>query len=90
MQLLKMAELSRRYAEPRSTLYWRIGLGTFVPPIKQGPRAAAFILEEVETLLRARAAGASDEEIKALVRKLVADRKGTALAADGAEFAATA
>ena len=75
MRLAKMAEVSRIVAEPKSTLYWRITRGEFVPPIKQGERAAAFILEEIDAVMRARAAGASVEEIRALVRKLVAARR---------------
>ena len=75
MQFAKMPEVSRRTAEPVSTIYWRIGRGEFVPPIKQGERAAAFILEEIDAVMRARAAGASVEEIRALVRKLVAARR---------------
>ena len=78
MRLAKMPEVSRMCAEPKSTLYWRISLGTFPPAIKQGPRAAAFIVEEVEEVMRARAAGASNDLVKALVRRLVADRKAAA------------
>src|ERR1700682_2831972 len=77
MRLAKMPEVSRMCAAPKSTIYWRISLGTFAPPIKQGPRAAAFILEEVESVMRARAVGARDDEIRALVRKLVSDRAST-------------
>ena len=88
MRLAKMRAISREYGEPESTIYWRVSLGTFAPPIKQGPRAAAFIVEEVEAVMRARAAGASTEEIKALVRRLVADRKAAAPAIDSVERAA--
>ncbi len=76
MRFEKLPELSRRIAQPKSTIYWRIGKGEFVPPIKQGERAAAWIVEEVDEIMRAQAAGASGDEIRALVRKLVADRKG--------------
>ena len=75
MRLEKMRALSQRIAEPVSTIYWRISRGEFVPAIKQGERAAAFIVEETDAVIRARAAGATREEICALVRKLVAARR---------------
>ena len=75
MQLAKMPEVSRMCAEPKSTLYWRISLGTFPPAIKLGPRAAAFDVAEVEAVIRARAAGASNELMREVVRELVANRK---------------
>ena len=75
MQFAKMLEVSRRTAEPKSTLYWRISRGEFVPPIKQGVRSAAFIVQEVEAVMRARAAGATTDDIKTLVRKLIAARQ---------------
>ena len=47
MRFAKMAAVSQiAAAEPKSTIYWRISRGEFVPPIKQGARAAAFILEK--------------------------------------------
>jgi predicted DNA-binding transcriptional regulator AlpA len=75
MQFAKMPAVSKKTAEPPSTIYWRVSNGEFVPPIKQGERAAAFILEEVDAVMRARAAGATRDEIKTLVRELVAARK---------------
>ena len=78
MRFAKMPEVSRIVAEPKSTIYWRISRGEFVPPIKQGERAAAFIVEEIDEVMRARAAGASGDEIRALVRKLVEGRRRVA------------
>lgn len=76
MNFAKMPAVSQKTAEPKSTIYWRISLGEFVPPVKQGERSAAWIVEEVDELMRARAAGATREEIKALVRRLVSARRG--------------
>jgi prophage regulatory protein len=75
MQFAKMPAVSLKVAEPKSTIYWRVGKGEFPPPIKLGERSAAFIVEEVDAVMRARAAGASVAEIKALVRELVAARR---------------
>lgn len=81
MRFVKMPAVSQMVAEPVSTIYWRITRGEFVPTVKQGARSAAFILEEVDELMRARAAGADVDEIKALVARLVAARAGGRAAA---------
>ena len=78
MRFAKMPAVSQQVAEPSSTIYWRISRGEFVPPFKQGERAAAFDLDEVEQIQRARAAGVTRDEICALVRKLVDARRAAA------------
>lgn len=75
MRFAKMPAVLQQYGEPKSTLYWRIKRGEFPPSIKQGERSAAWIVEEIEALMQARAAGASVEEVRALVARLVADRQ---------------
>ena len=74
MRFMKMPTVSAKMAEPKSTIYWRIGRGEFVTPIKQGPRAAAFIEAEIDAIAEARAAGASVAQIRELVRELHAAR----------------
>lgn len=59
----------------KSTLYKRVQLGTYTPPIKLGERAVGWPSNEVEALNAARIAGKSDDEIRALVKTLVAARK---------------
>ena len=49
--------------------------GLLPPPIALGSRAAAYIAEELEAVIVARANGADDEEVRALVKRLVAVRK---------------
>jgi len=78
MRLLKMPALSYKRAEPESTIYWRISRGEFVPAIKTGKRSAGFIEAEADEIMRAEAAGASREEIKALVARLIAARRAAA------------
>jgi prophage regulatory protein len=56
-------------------LYWRVGCGTFVRPIKIGPRASGWIKSEVEAIVAARIAGASDDDIRELVAELHAARR---------------
>ncbi len=85
MRFGKMAAVTQIAAEPKSTIYWRVSRGEFPPPVKQGERAAALILEEVEQVMRARARGASSEEVRALVRELVAARQRVAAWPEGHE-----
>jgi prophage regulatory protein len=59
----------------RSTRYDRISKGLFPKPIKLGPRSVGWLESEVEAINAARAAGKTDEEIRALVLKLEAARK---------------
>ena len=59
----------------RSSHYADIKAGLFPPPIKIGPRAAAHPENETEAVQAARIAGKSDDEIRALVKQLVAQRQ---------------
>ncbi|SEN73906.1 transcriptional regulator, AlpA family [Nitrosospira multiformis] len=61
--------------ERRSTRYARISKGLFPKPIKLGPRSVGWLESEVEAINAARAAGKTDDEIRALVLKLEAARK---------------
>jgi prophage regulatory protein len=61
----------------RSTLYLQRLAGLFTPPINIGPRATAWPANEVEAIIQARIAGRSDEEIKALVTRLIVARAST-------------
>lgn len=63
--------------------------GIFPPPVvlsttKSGqPRASGFLSDELDAWIAAKAAGASDEELRALVRELVAARKPSATSTSG-------
>jgi prophage regulatory protein len=48
--------------------------GLMVPSIKLGPRACGFPASEVEAVIKARIAGATDEQLRRLVARLVAER----------------
>jgi prophage regulatory protein len=58
-------------------LFEDIKAGRFTPPVSVG-RAATWPKHEVEALIAAQIAGKSDDEIKLLVRQLVASRKDVA------------
>jgi prophage regulatory protein len=60
----------------RSTQYLRISQGLFTKPVSLGLRAVGWPKTEVEAINAALISGKSEEEIKQLVAKLEAARKG--------------
>jgi len=73
--LEKKKELLERAAFSRSTLHNKINDGLWTPSISLGERAIAFIKYESDELLTAYINGYTNEEIKALVKQLVEERK---------------
>ncbi len=63
----------------RSTIYLRIAQGLWTKPISLGGRAVGWPASETIALNAARIAGKTDDEIRALVQKLEAGRKGAVL-----------
>lgn len=59
----------------RSTIYLRISQGLWTKPISLGARAVGWPSSEVAAINAARIAGKTDKEIRALVKKLEAERK---------------
>lgn len=55
--------------------YERIRDGRLPPPIELSPHLRAYTRGEIDAINRARAGGATDDELRALVAKLVAARK---------------
>ena len=55
----------------------QVKVGTLPPPIRYGKQAKRFISSEIKAVVAARVAGASEDEIKALVKRLVAARKSS-------------
>jgi prophage regulatory protein len=76
--------LVRTTAAPRlmggslSDLYDKASRGLMTRPVKVGARASAIPLREIEAVNAARIRGASDDEIRALVSQLHADRSKAA------------
>jgi predicted DNA-binding transcriptional regulator AlpA len=59
---------------PCSTLYEHVAKGLMVPPIRISSRSVAWIASETDAIIRARARGACDTEIRELVAHLVKER----------------
>jgi prophage regulatory protein len=68
--ILRRKQVQAATGYSRSTIYLRISQGLFVHPVSLGARAVGFPADEVAALNAARIAGKSDQEIKALVKKL--------------------
>ena len=62
----------------RSTIYLRIAQRLWTRPVSLGPRAVGWPASEVAALNGARIAGQSDDEIRALVRRLDSARTAAA------------
>jgi prophage regulatory protein len=74
--MLRCEQVKNQTGLSRSTIYLRIQEGTFPRPVNLGPRAVGWPSIEVDAINAARIAGKNDEEIRALVAKLEANRKG--------------
>ena len=73
--LIRLPNVLRQRGKSRSSHYGDIQQGLFTPPVKIGARASAWPDNEVEALNAARIAGKSDDEIRDLVKKLIASRR---------------
>jgi prophage regulatory protein len=75
--LLRLPELrKKKWPRSKTTIYQDIADGVFPPPVQIGERCSAWVEDEVDQVRAARAAGASDAEIRQLVKQLVAARGG--------------
>jgi prophage regulatory protein len=74
LRLLRAPEVLERRGSGKSLLYDDIRCGLWTPPVRIGSRFSAWPESEVEQLLRARVAGASEASLRALVAELVLTR----------------
>jgi len=73
--ILRLPAVLKRRGKSRSAHYADIKAGLFVRPVKLGLRARGTPEDEVDILVAATISDKSDDEIRALVVKLQADRK---------------
>lgn len=71
----RAAQAFRRYGKAKTAAYCDIQAGLFPPQIRIGARASGFLSHEIDAVIAARAAGASDAELRDIVTQLVAKRK---------------
>jgi len=75
IKLLRLAPVLLLTGGSRTTHYSRIHEGLMTKPVSIGVNSVAWPEHEIQAILTARVAGKSDDEIRALVSKLMADRK---------------
>lgn len=78
LSIERKPEVLARTGLTRSTLHRKIKDGTFPPPINLGGRAIGFVSGETDAWISAMAAGKTEDEVKELVRSLIASRRAAA------------
>jgi prophage regulatory protein len=73
--ILRMPDVMTRTGKSRSTVYAECAAGLFPRPIRLSQRAVGWPAHEVDEILTARIAGASDDAIRRLVAQLTAQRQ---------------
>lgn len=74
--ILRLPAVKSQSGYSRSTIYLRITQGLWTKQVTLGPRSIGWPANEVSALNAARITGKPDEDIRALVMKLEASRKG--------------
>ena len=74
--ILRLPAVKSESGLSRSTIYLRVSQGLWTKPVSLGARAVGWPSDEVDALNTARIAGCTDDEIRILVAKLEAARKG--------------
>lgn len=72
--LVRLGPAFAALGKGKTAAYAEISRGLLPRPIHVGPRARGFLASEVQAINAARAAGRTDEEIRALVQRLQAAR----------------
>ena len=76
LAILRRKQVQVESGYSRSTIYLRITQGLCTKPISLGVRAVGWPAREISALNAARIAGKSDDDIRALVTRLEAERGG--------------
>lgn len=75
-KLLRLPQTLGLTGKSRSAHYEDIQKGLMTPPVRLGGRSVAWPEDEITAINTALIAGKTESEIKELVKKLVADRRG--------------
>jgi prophage regulatory protein len=75
MQMEPLSSVLKKKSDSRTSLYKQIKEGLFPPGVKLGARRVAWPDYEIESVLKARIAGQTDDQIRALVAELQTNRK---------------
>jgi prophage regulatory protein len=74
LKIERKSQVLQRIGLSRSTLHSKIQQGLWCPPISLGARAVGFLERETDELIAAHINGYSPEQLRALVKSLVAER----------------
>lgn len=74
IELIKTSDLAKRLQKSVGGVYLDVRRGVLPPMIKTGERSSAFIVAEVERVIQARIAGVDNDEIRLLVKQIMAER----------------
>ena len=72
--IIRLPQVQSETGLSKSTLYLRIKQGLFPPGVRLGKRATGWPAFEIEALNRAQISGATEDQIKALVSAMAAER----------------
>ena len=73
--ILRLPTVMQATGRGRTSTYRDITEGRMTPPVNVGTRSVGWPSSEIDAINAARIAGKADDEIKALVKQLVAKRK---------------
>jgi len=77
-RILRFPTVISESGHSRSTIYLRITQGLLPKPVSLGGRTVGWPASEISSLLAARIAGKTDDEIRTLVTKLETERRFSA------------
>jgi len=77
-RILRFPTVISESGHSRSTIYLRITQGLWPKPVSLGGRTVGWPDSEISSLLAARIAGKTDDEIRTLVTKLETERRFSA------------
>lgn len=75
MRVIRLPAVCEILGLSRTTLYRQVGSGLFPRPVSVGVNSRAWGAHEVDAIVKARIAGKSEAEIRALVQRLQAERQ---------------
>lgn len=79
MQIQRLKTVIERVGKKKSSIYRDIHDGLLTRPVSVGARSVGWPSHEIDEIISARIAGKSSDEIKELVVRLMAKRKGLSL-----------
>ena len=75
LKIIRMNKMKECSGYSRSGIYQKISVGLWPKPVSLGPRAVGWVESEIQSVLAARVAGKSEEQIRALIATLTANRR---------------